>query len=103
MKCSTFDEIETNSFNGVEGGYDELTVIDEGENHDNEGLGDLEHNEDDDEENMVVGQITLPETWNEGKFEVNINRCYDCNSHFNYCRHSEDEYISMFNEIGDAI
>ncbi len=27
VKCSAFDEIETNSFDGLEGGYDEVTVI----------------------------------------------------------------------------
>jgi len=102
LKCTAFDEIETNSFDGVDGGYDEPTVIDEGE-QENEGEGEDENNEEDDEEKHVVGEITIPETWADGKFEVNINRCYDCNSHYNYCRHSEDEYINMFNEIGDAI
>lgn len=101
MKCTAFEEIETNSFDGVEGGYDEPTVIDEGENVEHEEAE--ENNEDDDEEKHVVGEITLPDTWAEGKFEVNINRCLDCNHHYNYCRHSEDEYINIFNEIGDAI
>lgn len=51
----------------------------------------------------AVTQLTLPDRWNEGKIEVNINRCCDCYYHFNYSRHSEDEYISMFNDIGDAV
>lgn len=29
LKCTEFDPIETNSFDGVEGGYDEPTVIEE--------------------------------------------------------------------------
>ena len=31
LKCSAYEEIEVNSFNGVYGGNDEPTVIDEGE------------------------------------------------------------------------
>lgn len=52
---------------------------------------------------MNVGPISLPDKWNEGAFEVNINRCSECITHFHYSRHSEDEYINNFNEIGDAI
>jgi len=29
LKCTAFDEIEINSFDGVEGGYDEPTVIED--------------------------------------------------------------------------
>ncbi len=45
----------------------------------------------------------MPENWADGKFEVNINRCFDCIYHFHYCRHAEDEYVNNFNDIGDAI
>jgi hypothetical protein len=38
-----------------------------------------EVNEDDDEEQQVVGDIYIPEGWNEGEFELNINRCFNCN------------------------
>lgn len=47
--------------------------------------------------------MDLSDKWNEGKIEVNINRCVECIHHFNYSRHSEDEFINTFNEIGDAI
>ena len=39
---------------------------------------------------MNVGPIELPNKWNEGAFEININRCSECNSHYHYSRHSED-------------
>ena len=29
LKCTEYDEIETNSFDGVAGGYDEPTVIED--------------------------------------------------------------------------
>lgn len=45
----------------------------------------------------------MPEGWADGKFEVNINRCNDCYLHYHYSRHSEDEYVTMFNDMGDAI
>jgi len=50
-----------------------------------------------------VGKIELPEKWNEGAFEVNINRCSECISHYYYSKHSEDEYVNYFNDIGEAI
>lgn len=50
-----------------------------------------------------MGPIELPDNWAEGKIDININRCYGCYLHFSYSWHAEDEYINMFNEIGDAI
>jgi hypothetical protein len=43
------------------------------------------------------------ENWNMGKIEIVINRCCECRLHFDYSRHSEDELIAAFNEIGGAI
>ena len=60
-------------------------------------------NEEEDEEKRLVGNMELSDKWNEGKIEVNINRCCGCAHHYNYSRHSEDEFVSMFNDIGDAI
>lgn len=51
----------------------------------------------------MVGAITLADNWGEGKFDVNINRCYNCYIHFKYSWHSEDEFVTQFNELGDAI
>ncbi len=59
--------------------------------------------EDEEEEINVVGELTLDEHWADGKFKVNINRCHDCDAHYQYSRHSEDELIELFNEIGDAV
>lgn len=47
--------------------------------------------------------MELSDKWNEGKIEVNINKCRGCIHHYNYCRHSEDEFVQAFNESGDAI
>jgi len=60
-------------------------------------------NEEEDEEKHVVGDIVIPEEWNAGDFEVNINRCSNCSAHFDYCWHSEDEYIDQFNALGELI
>lgn len=51
----------------------------------------------------LVGPIELADNWAEGRFEVNINRCDDCYLHYQYSRHSEDEFVNQFNDIGDAI
>ena len=81
LKCTEFDEISINSFDGVEDGYDEPTVIEE--ENPNEGQEVQEElNEDDEEEKNVVGPIELPDNWADGKFEVNINRCEGCHHHF---------------------
>lgn len=79
VKCTTFEEIMTNSFDGVEGGYDDPTVI-EDENQEEEVRNDVldEANEDDEEELRIVGLLTLPDNWADGKIEININRCNDC-------------------------
>jgi len=45
----------------------------------------------------------MDDDWNSGAFEVNIIRCSGCFNHFDYCRHSEDEYINAFNDIGNDI
>ena len=45
----------------------------------------------------------LDEDWNYGPFEVNIIRCWNCSNHFDYSRHSEDEYINEFNAIANDI
>ncbi len=46
---------------------------------------------------------TINEDWAEGKFTVNITRCHECHLHFNYSRHSEDEYVNAFNEMASEI
>ena len=38
-----------------------------------------------------------------GEFEVSINRCSNCAAHFQFCRHSEDEFVNKFNEVGEFI
>jgi hypothetical protein len=45
----------------------------------------------------------LDDDWNTGHFVVNIIRCSGCHNHFDYCRHSEDEYINAFNDMGNDI
>lgn len=103
MKCTEFDEIETDSFDGVPGGYDEPTVVEE-ENLEEQNFDvEEELNEDDEEEKEVVGPLELSDSWADGKFDVNINRCLNCYQHFRYSWHSEDEFVNMFNDIGDAI
>ena len=37
--------------------------------------GESGENEDEEEERRVVGEILIPEEWNAGDFELNINRC----------------------------
>ena len=47
--------------------------------------------------------MPLPEIrddWNQGKFILNITRCDHCNLHYHYSRHSEDEFINAFNNLG---
>jgi hypothetical protein len=56
--------------------------------------------EPEEEESMVEIQ---DDNWNSGLFQVNIIRCSNCHYHFDYCRHSEDEFIDMFNDVGDDI
>ena len=49
---------------------------------------------------------SLPELetgWNMGPFEINITRCNNCHKHFEYSRHSEDEYVNEFNKVGSDI
>jgi hypothetical protein len=83
IKCTAFDDLEINSFDGVEGGYDELTVIEEEKLDQDANYEDQDaDSEDDTEELRLVGPLELPENWAEGKIEVNINRCNDCYCHF---------------------
>lgn len=94
MRCTQFDEIETNSFDGVEGGYDAPTVVGEDLANDQAEVDENDlGNENEEEERDVVGEIAVTDEWNAGEFEVNINRCSECAHHFQYSRHSEDEYI----------
>lgn len=51
----------------------------------------------------MVGSMDLSQKWFDGKIQVFINRCCGCHHHFNYSRHSEDEFVSAFNEAGDTI
>ena len=58
------------------------------------------------EEEVILENNSLPDMdheWNSGPFEVNIIRCSDCHKHFDYSRHSEDEYINAFNDLGNEI
>ena len=104
MKCSEFEEIETNSFDGVENGYDDPTVAvtDLLENH-NQAEVDEKPNEDDEEELHVLGEISIPDEWNNGGFELNINRCFNCSAHTQYCRHFEETFVELFNFLGEII
>lgn len=104
LKCTQFDEVEINSFDGVEGGLDDITQVAPEEvpqavQEPTEETVD----EDEEEEKMIVGVIAVANDWNEGEFEVNINRCTQCANHFQYCRHSEDEFVTQFNDLGDFI
>lgn len=102
LKCTEFEKLETDSFDGVEGGYDEPTVIHEESEKDDLDMGE-EINEDDEEEKAVVGTITLQDNWADGKFDININRCCNCFQHYMYSWHAEDEYVNYFNDMGEAI
>ena len=49
---------------------------------------------------------SLPEIedgWNTGAFEIHITRWNNCYKHFEYSRHSEDEYVNEFNKVGSDI
>ena len=102
LKCSEYEAIEINSFDGVENGYEEPTLIEE-HNPEDDLPQEEELNEEDEEEKQVVGPLTLSDSWAEGKFDININRCNNCYLHFKYSWHAEDEFITQFNEMGDAI
>lgn len=57
-------------------------------------------------EEELQDDLSLPdldEQWNSGAFEVNIIRCSKCHLHFDYCRHSEDHFVNMFNDVGNEI
>jgi hypothetical protein len=51
----------------------------------------------------VVGDIYIPDGWNEGDFELNINRCFNCNHHFDYCWHMEEDFVNNFNALGEFV
>lgn len=70
----------------------------------NNNPGNHEDAEDLKEENAEEDDLpTLEEDWNYGPFEVNIIRCWNCTNHYDYCRHSEDEYVDKFNAIANDI
>ena len=48
-------------------------------------------------------QAKFPEDWNQGNFEIVINRCYDCHLHKTTTKHIEATFIDKFNEIGDQL
>jgi len=48
-------------------------------------------------------QPKYPEDWNQGEFELIINRCYNCHLHKTTTKHMEYQYIEKFNEIGNQI
>ena len=48
-------------------------------------------------------EAKYPDKWNEGKFEIVINRCYDCHNHKTTTNHCEYLYCDKFNEISDQI
>lgn len=101
IKCDHFDEIETDSFGQVEGGYDEVTVIEEEPSEDPNAH---ELTEEEQAERDIVGQeLTTEPGWNEGEIEVNVNRCFGCKTHYEYSRHSEDQYVDAFNDVGTNI
>jgi hypothetical protein len=80
IKFDHFDPLETDSFGCVEGGYEEVTVI-ESEPSEDPNAGVL--TEEEQAERDIVGQeIILPERWNEGEIEVNVNRCLECRHHY---------------------
>ena len=56
-----------------------------------------------DEAGEIESIPDLSENWCEGKFIININRCHQCILHYDFCRHSEDEYVTAFNEMVEAI
>ena len=47
--------------------------------------------------------MKLSPKWNEGEIEVYISRCFSCNSHLTYSRHSEYDFIACFNQLGEDI
>jgi len=104
LKCTAFDAIETDSFDGVEGGYDEVTVVQEEEPEEVEISPEEEAERmEQEEEERLVGKLEFGENFSVGKFEVVVNHCYDCYKHYHYSRHSEDEHVNQFNDLGDAI
>ena len=86
----------------MEDGLEEVTVIEEVP-QDNKEDEEVEEDPDQLEEERLVGNMELAEGWNEGKFEVNIIHCNDCYLHYHYSRHSEDEHVDKFNDLGDFI
>ncbi|CAD8068820.1 unnamed protein product [Paramecium primaurelia] len=45
----------------------------------------------------------LPENWNQGKFQLIINRCSDCEKHKTTTWHNEADFALKFNEIGQIL
>jgi nitrate reductase cytochrome c-type subunit len=102
LKCDHFDAFETDSFCNVEDGYEEVTVIEDEPSEDPNANKEL--TEDEQAERDIIGkEISVEEQWNEGEIEVNINRCLNCHTHYEYSRHSEDAFVDAFNDAGNAI
>ncbi|CAK81396.1 unnamed protein product (macronuclear) [Paramecium tetraurelia] len=45
----------------------------------------------------------LAENWNQGKFQIIINRCSDCDKHKTTTWHNEADFANKFNEIGQIL
>lgn len=45
----------------------------------------------------------FPEDWNQGAFELVINRCYGCHNHKTTTKHCEYQFVDKFNEIADQV
>lgn len=45
----------------------------------------------------------LPETWNQGRFQIVINRCSDCDKHNTTTWHQEADFANKFNDIGGIL
>ena len=45
----------------------------------------------------------MSDIWNQGRFELVINHCEDCLWHYDFCRHTEDEFVNLFNAVGNEL
>ena len=71
--------------------------------------GDNKHAKADDKKKEVYEKVVysfdpqVPEGWNNGKFELVINHCYECEKHMKTTKHYEYYFIDKFNSIGDEV
>ena len=71
--------------------------------------GENKNLKDDGKKKETVEKITysfdpqVPEGWNEGKFELVINHCYECEKHMKTTKHYEYYFIDKFNAIGNEV